>query len=245
MENVKTALQLSTKPPNSSGKCHFLLKKKNTQKQWVHREILSMTCPSLLAEPTLDSNHFLTSLWHIFHVNHLAIILCIFSELFVFLTLKCHVSLGFKRFILLSSQILGLSPRGSPLNSLRRQVSCNTDMTVSLRSMEARTPRVANECFPVAWADDHQHSPPPSYLQKLLVASRGFHLYCPILGSCSQHPPHPHWMVAGGSYHHPNSNSPEVGISHSGKKLALIIYGWPLVNIINSQWPTANLDWNS
>lgn len=81
----------------------------------------SVTCPKFHSESTLDNSiPLLTSLGHVFHINHLAIILEIFSELFVFLILQYCVSLEFKRLFFYStpkSQVCAPGP-GSLLDSL-------------------------------------------------------------------------------------------------------------------------------
>lgn len=59
---------------------------------WANREIQRLVPHFSLNQHGIIPARLLTTPWHVFHINYLAIILQIMSELFVFLILKCHMS---------------------------------------------------------------------------------------------------------------------------------------------------------
>lgn len=175
-----------------------------------------MTCPKFHSESALDySIPLLISLGHIFHINCLAIILEIFSELFVFLILKCCVSLEFKRFFSYStpkSQVCAPGA-GSLLDSLSQagipeHGSLRPDCALMKHYPPmAQTPKVVNRLIPIGmrWQTSAQ-TPSPGCSQKLLAASLGFH---PPMPSCKLYLLHPHEMVA--NVHSPPSQAKVIG----------------------------------
>lgn len=59
---------------------------------WANREIQQLVPHFSLNQHGIIPARLLSTPWHVFHINYLAIILQILSELFVFLILKCHMS---------------------------------------------------------------------------------------------------------------------------------------------------------
>lgn len=125
-------LRTLIKSPNISGRCHcptLLFKQMGTQ---GHSRLPSASTRDYCAL-------LLTALWHVFRINYLAIIRQIFSELFVFLSLKCHMSVSISRAFFDSTpkpQVWALGPSPSPTLQYR-QASCHTepqDLTVSFQS---------------------------------------------------------------------------------------------------------------
>ena len=131
---------------------------------WANREIQRLVPCFSLNQHGIIPPRLLTTPWHVFHINYLAIILQILSELFVFLILKCHMKFRFQEIYfaqLPKSRVNCGTGRWHGAARLDPVLTKHRHMWHATQS---------GERLGFHW---HEHNPPSGCLQKLWAASLG------------------------------------------------------------------------